>query len=507
MLGSASAAPTLRATAALALSYACAYGMHPALLQPTKTAAAAGAAAGTAGTDEAAAAGEPMAVESDAGPESKVQKTEAGSTAGAAGTADGTAAKVVYDEVADRVLELLHDKEPKVVGRAAAAAGYLAGGWGGAWAEGADGGGAGEPTAGSAKAAAAVGGRLLGGLFGLSGSKSEDVQFAGVRGSDMIYTHALRCMTGRGRRVNGTCTAPNKVLRVPLVLDSAMRMRSPKRISCVFLFHYIAVTHAVVAPRLGTYRPAVGEALAWAFGGIPLPPPGRPQHAVLATNHTTLADHFGTAALEQEEQEEGEAGADAAGAQKKEGRGEGSGGGGGSALQGAILDRLLKELVVSPKTEVRPQLQLYTSYFTSPRGNATQRGMLAASGCLATSPRAPAYTSRTAVSRSMRMMHGCWPCGLLPLGPPGPLLRCRVAGQPTRILWGGAGATGARGAAAHPGGGWRDMKVEVKVLSQGCAQHVCCTAMGLCGTGQGGLALDDSSCGMEVRERYTLAFG
>ncbi len=185
VLAHATAAPTLRATAALALSYACAYGMHPALLQPSKAAAAA-----AAGTEEAAAAGDPMAVEStgDAGPESKVQKTEADSTAGASGTAGGTAAKTVYDEVADRVLELLQDKEPKVVGRAAAAAGYLAGGWGGAWAGGADGGGAGGPAA---AVVAAVGGRLLGGLFGLSGSKSEDVQFAGACGCDVIdSTHA-----------------------------------------------------------------------------------------------------------------------------------------------------------------------------------------------------------------------------------------------------------------------------------------------------------------------------
>ncbi len=78
---------------------------------------------------------------------------------------------------------------------------------------------------------------------------------------------------------------------------------------------------------------------------------------MLATNHTTLADHFGTAALEQEE-DEGEEGAEAEGAQKKEAQGQESadGGGGGSVLQGAILDRLLKELVVSPKTEVRPPL-------------------------------------------------------------------------------------------------------------------------------------------------------
>ncbi|GLI60137.1 hypothetical protein VaNZ11_002209, partial [Volvox africanus] len=130
----AAAAPIVRATAALALSYACAGGIQPALLTPE-------------------AAGPTTDMQVDGGP-----------------VAAATAAPPsrILDEAVKSILDLLAAdsasstaKDAKVASRAAAAAGFLAGGWGGNWMPEAD-----------------VSRRLVDGLFGTASNKSEELQFS-----------------------------------------------------------------------------------------------------------------------------------------------------------------------------------------------------------------------------------------------------------------------------------------------------------------------------------------
>ncbi|KXZ47234.1 hypothetical protein GPECTOR_37g240 [Gonium pectorale] len=246
------ATPYIRATAALALSYACAAGPHAALLLPAPAPITASAAAA-------------------AGPAGGAAKMDV--------ETPGSASRHILDLAVDRILDLLSDKDPKVASRAAAAAGFLAGGWGGAWEWPSPAPSLAEVQAGEAAAAAAVtatassaGGRLLSGLLATANNKSEDVQFA------------------------------------------------------------------------------VGEALAWAFGGLPLS-----AAAALGSNFSGLAEHVAAAERERERDAlTAPAGAGAVPAEDAVADTTAAASGSDlAALRSRLLGRLLDELVVSPRAEVR----------------------------------------------------------------------------------------------------------------------------------------------------------
>ncbi|GFR47108.1 hypothetical protein Agub_g8793, partial [Astrephomene gubernaculifera] len=299
----------VRATAALALSYSCAAGPQPALLLPAASVGVdgnGGAGGGTGGSgsgsgtggDTVAAATAATAVGMDvdkAAPKHEEEQKQ---------QQQQQQTRRVLDLVVDRILDLIKGGDGsssskssaadagKVTSRALAAAGFLAGGWGGAWVWGPEDAvtpsdprvGAGAAGSTSDPRVGRVAERLLEGVFSVASSKSEDVQFA------------------------------------------------------------------------------AGEALAWAFGGLPA---SLPPAVVLRGNYTSLADSLGGGQKEveeEEEEEEEEAEGEEEGAEveqqdAKQSEGEGEEAAvvlaGQAALRQAVLGRLLGELLVSSRSEFR----------------------------------------------------------------------------------------------------------------------------------------------------------